>query len=42
VILLAGTMFSFGPLTFRAVVEAEAGSFARWGLTVGDRLEVRA
>ena len=26
----------------RSVVEAEAGSFARWGLTVGDRLEVRA
>jgi len=26
----------------RSVVEAEAGSFARWGLSVGDRLEVRA
>jgi uncharacterized protein len=25
----------------RAVVEAEAGAFARWGLHVGDRLEVR-
>jgi uncharacterized membrane protein (UPF0127 family) len=24
-----------------AVVEAEAGTFARWGLAVGDRLEVR-
>ena len=24
-----------------AVVEATAGSFARWGLAVGDRLEVR-
>jgi uncharacterized membrane protein (UPF0127 family) len=24
-----------------AVLEAEAGSFARWGLAVGDRLEVR-
>lgn len=23
------------------VIEAEAGSFAHWGLTVGDRLEVR-
>ncbi len=25
----------------RHIVEAEAGSFARWGLCVGDRLEVR-
>jgi uncharacterized membrane protein (UPF0127 family) len=25
-----------------AVLEAEAGSFARWGLAVGDLLEVRA
>lgn len=25
----------------RSVLEAEAGSFARWGLVVGDRLEVR-
>ncbi len=25
----------------RAVLEAEAGSFARWGLKPGDRLEVR-
>ena len=25
----------------RAVVEAEAGTFSRWGLTAGDRLEVR-
>jgi uncharacterized protein len=25
----------------RAVVEAEAGAFGRWGLCVGDRLEVR-
>ncbi len=25
----------------RAVLEAEAGSFARWGLMPGDRLEVR-
>jgi hypothetical protein len=25
----------------RAVVEAEAGSFERWGLAVGDTLEVR-
>ena len=25
----------------RVVVEAEAGSFARWGLAVGDELEVR-
>jgi hypothetical protein len=25
----------------RAVVEAEAGAFERWGLCVGDRLEVR-
>jgi uncharacterized membrane protein (UPF0127 family) len=25
-----------------AVVEAQAGSFARWGLAVGDRLEVRS
>jgi uncharacterized membrane protein (UPF0127 family) len=25
----------------RAVVEAEAGAFARWGLHVGDRLDVR-
>lgn len=25
----------------RNVLEAEAGSFARWGLCVGDRLEVR-
>jgi uncharacterized membrane protein (UPF0127 family) len=24
----------------RAVLEAEAGSFARWGLVVGDRLEL--
>ena len=24
-----------------AIVEAEAGSFARWGLSVGDKLEVR-
>ena len=24
------------------VVEAEAGAFARWGLHVGDHLEVRA
>jgi uncharacterized membrane protein (UPF0127 family) len=26
----------------RAVVEAEAGSFARWGLRPGDVLEVRS
>ena len=26
----------------RAVVEAEAGAFERWGLAVGDQLEVRA
>lgn len=25
----------------RAVVEAEAGAFARWGLSVGDLLEVK-
>ena len=25
----------------RAVIEAQAGSFERWGLQVGDRLEVR-
>ena len=25
----------------RAVVEAEAGAFARWGLQVGDQLEVK-
>ena len=25
----------------RAVVEAEAGSFASWGLNIGDQLEVR-
>jgi uncharacterized membrane protein (UPF0127 family) len=24
----------------RCVIEAEAGSFERWGLTVGDRLEI--
>jgi uncharacterized protein len=29
-------------LRARAVVEAEAGTFSRWGLTAGDRLEVRA
>jgi uncharacterized membrane protein (UPF0127 family) len=29
-------------LRARAVVEAEAGSFARWGLQVGDPLELRA
>jgi len=28
-------------LKARQVVEAEAGAFARWGLHVGDRLEVR-
>ena len=26
----------------RTVVEAEAGAFGRWGLHVGDRIEVRA
>ncbi|MGI9603050.1 MAG: DUF192 domain-containing protein [Acidimicrobiales bacterium] len=26
----------------RAVIEAEAGSFRQWGLTVGDELEVRS
>jgi len=25
----------------RAVLEAEAGAFARWGLVVGDRLEIK-
>ncbi|HVN50780.1 MAG TPA: DUF192 domain-containing protein [Acidimicrobiales bacterium] len=25
----------------RSVIEAEAGSFGRWGVSVGDRLEVR-
>ncbi|CAN5510046.1 hypothetical protein BH20ACT2_BH20ACT2_07800 [soil metagenome] len=25
----------------RSVIEAEAGAFARWGLAVGDELEVR-
>jgi uncharacterized membrane protein (UPF0127 family) len=25
----------------RSVVEAERGAFARWGLRVGDRLEIR-
>jgi uncharacterized membrane protein (UPF0127 family) len=29
-------------LRCHAVVEAEAGSFARWGLAAGDRLELRA
>ena len=29
-------------LRARAVVEAEAGSFARWGVGPGDRLEVRS
>jgi uncharacterized protein len=28
-------------LAARAVVEAEAGAFARWNLNLGDRLEVR-
>ena len=28
-------------LRSRCVIEAESGSFARWGLTVGDRLEIR-
>ena len=28
-------------LKAHAVVEAEAGSFARWGLQVGDQLEIR-
>ena len=28
-------------LRSRAVIEASAGSFERWGLQVGDRLEVR-
>lgn len=28
-------------LSARSVVEAEAGAFARWGLHLGDRLEVR-
>ena len=28
-------------LRARAVLEAEAGAFDRWGLTVGDRLEVK-
>ena len=26
----------------RSVIEAEAGAFERWGLKVGDRLELRA
>ncbi|HEX9995041.1 MAG TPA: DUF192 domain-containing protein [Acidimicrobiales bacterium] len=29
-------------LRARAVVEAEAGSFSRWGVGPGDRLEVRS
>ena len=29
-------------LRARAVIEAEAGSFERWGLSPGDRLELRA
>jgi uncharacterized membrane protein (UPF0127 family) len=29
-------------LRAHAVLEAEAGSFARWGLGVGDQLELRA
>ena len=28
-------------LSARSVVEAEAGSFARWGVTLGDVLEVK-
>lgn len=28
-------------LRSRCVIEAEAGAFARWGLEVGDRLEVK-
>lgn len=28
-------------LAARSVVEAEAGSFARWGVTIGDVLEVK-
>lgn len=28
-------------LRTRQVIEAEAGSFAHWGLTVGDALEVK-
>lgn len=31
----------FPVLRARAVIEAEAGSFARWGLRPGDMLEVR-
>ncbi len=45
VVLKASTMARFRvglPVwRARAVLEAEAGSFARWGLMPGDRLEVR-
>jgi len=32
------------PFVWRAAyaIEAEAGAFARWGLAVGDRIELRA
>ena len=33
---------ALGGPTVRSVVEAEAGSFERWGVQVGDQLEVRA
>ena len=45
VVLRLATMppWRLGPVVrgARCVVEAEAGSFERWGLAVGDQLEVR-
>ena len=43
-LLLIATTAGGGPSAVpraRAVLEAEAGAFRSWGLTVGDRVEVK-
>lgn len=40
VVSMVRNRFSLPRLRSRCVIEAEAGAFERWGLKVGDRLEI--
>ena len=41
-VLIATPIGNLGDLSSRAVIEAEAGAFDRWGVHVGDQVEVRS
>jgi len=40
IVTMVRNRFSLPRLRARCVIEAEAGAFERWGLKVGDRLEI--